>query len=726
METLSSLPTLVDYSRARARWSDPAHAAARRSVEERARAAIDLDLRPVAEAGGWGHAFFCPDHVEPLEFEPTRPAAHRCPVDGRLWEGEDFDGGWVCTLNGRIMAGLQAGSLLWRLDGDTRARDYVHQVVLRYAELYRELPPYGRWAGKGRITGQSLEEAVWALGIIDVIDRMGDAFDEDERATIRTGLLEPLAEHLLGQRLLRVHNIECWHLASLAALGAALDDDQLITAAVDGPTGLNAQFDEGILDDGWWVEGSPHYHFYMATAMLHAVRALRGRRPDFTGRADLREMLITPLSMVRDDLSLPAMNDGWHSIALPNGIAAYAGHYEIGHALWGDPRFAEVLAVIHDHGAPRASEAALLYGPDLPTGAGQVLWERRDLHPASGYAILRDDDPDGRWLLLKYGPHGGGHGHPDKLQLLWCARGVRLAPDAGSPAYTSPLQGPWFRQTLAHNCVVIDGQSQPPTTGHLITHRPPAAGSPIGVADAWVGWGVGEQPVWGGSWLAEPREPTVGPYGGVLLRRTVLWHPDYLIDIVRSRADGERDVELAFHHRGERVGGPELTPTVEERGGAYAYLSDVARLATKGRTWTGVWQVEGVTTRLWALDPDGGTVTVARTPTSPPAESRATTVRRGAGTDVAFVSVLEACPGTAGKVQDVAWSGELADGTLVISVRTSDGVDHWHVGTGNPDSDPDSDTDTDSDTEVRVDGHDHWVWLADLEAARLPPRSTSS
>src|SRR5699024_5867506 len=98
-------------------------------------------------------------------------------------------------------------------------------------------------------------------------------------------------------------------------------------------------------------------------------------------------------------------------------------------------------------------------------GGSDTAWQRRDLHPTSGYAILRDDGPQGRWLMLKYGPHGGGHGHPDKLQLEWNAHGVRLAPDAGSPAYTSPLQGPWFRQTLAHNCVVINGESQPPTTG---------------------------------------------------------------------------------------------------------------------------------------------------------------------------------------------------------------------------------------------------------------------
>lgn len=684
-----TLPPLADWDRARSRWDDPTWAAARDAILQRAAAARGPDLRPADRAGGWGHAFYCPDHVVALEFDPSHPPAHRCPVDGELFQGEDVDGGWVCTLNGLLLGGIGASALIWRLTGDTGHRDYATEVVARYAEIYPDLPPYGKWVGKGRVAGQSLEEATWAIGMVDVVDRLSPALGADQLTAIRTRLLRPLADHLLEQRLLRIHNIECWHLAALAVLGVALDDDDLISAAVDGPTGLQAQFDSGLLADGWWVEGSPHYHFYMSTAMLHAVRALRGRRDDLAGRADLREMLVTPLSMVRDDLSLPAFNDGWHSIGLPNGIAQYIGHYELAHALWPDPRFAAAIAAIVARGGSRASEAALLYGPDQvattsPDGAvPAIAWPRKDLHPASGYAVLRDPDPDGRSLILKYGPHGGGHGHPDKLEVDWFAHGVRLAPDAGSPAYTSPLQGPWFRQTLAHSTVVIDGESQPPGTGTLLAHLAPDPETGIGLVDASVAWIPGATPEWGGSWLAEPKAPTVGPYGGVTLRRTVLWHPRYWIDLVTVAADADREAELVFHHRGIRSSAPDLVPTADRQDGPYAYLSDVVTPATPARSWQASWQVDGVTTRLWARDPVDARVLMATSPTSPPAESRQTTLRRASGADLCFAAVVEVAAEAAGPaaITSVSFDGKLDDG-LTISVHRGDEVDTWHLSLG--------------------------------------------
>ncbi|MSS74006.1 MAG: hypothetical protein EXS64_21355 [Candidatus Latescibacteria bacterium] len=49
------------------------------------------------------------------------------------------------------------------------------------------------------------------------------------------------------------------------------------------------------------------------------------------------------------------------------------------------------------------------------------------LFPDSGYAVLRAERPEA-YLLLKYGPHGGGHGHPDKLSLILHACGPRSRP----------------------------------------------------------------------------------------------------------------------------------------------------------------------------------------------------------------------------------------------------------------------------------------------------------
>ena len=683
------LRTDDELKKLRSRWNDPAFAPARDSLLRQADTALAEDLRPVAEGGGWGHSFHCPDHVVPLEFDPSGPAQHRCPVDGKLWQGEDFDGGWRCALNGRIQHGIQScGTIVAALGPEAGARylAYPREVLLDYAHRYPDLPEYGKWAGKGKITGQSLEEAVWAIGACRGYDAIRDQLSAEDRATIETRLLRGLAEHLTGQLMHKIHNIECWHLSSLVHLGVILDDDELIALAVDGDTGLTAQFAEGILDDGWWAEGSPTYHYYMLSGALSAALALRERRPEFLETRGLRDMLLTPLSMIRSDFSLPATNDGWNSIAYPDGLAQYAGHYEQGYGLWPDDRFAEVLAAFYRNGRERVGEAALALGPDLADISAPDLWPLQTVHPTSGYAILADDD---RYLLLKYGPHGGGHGHPDKLMLDLWAHGVRLAPDAGSPAYTSPLQGPWIRQTLSHNTVTLDHTSQPEAEGRLISFLDPA-GRTYGLADAVVGWPEDPNEVVGrqGAWLREPRRTHVPAYAGAIIRRSVIFTSDYFVDLVSVDAPAATlgravPIELAWHHRGSMITPAELEPVDDwvppgegDMRDTYAILSDVHRLPHSGSSWHAAWEVEGVTTRLWAHDPDDTEVLIATTPGNPPAEPQSTTLRRTTGNLALFAAVVETSRGD-GAIERVEW-GEDTDG-LLVTVHLAGRSESWHL-----------------------------------------------
>jgi hypothetical protein len=64
---------------------------------------------------------------------------------------------------------------------------------------------------------------------------------------------------------------------------------------------------------------------------------------------------------------------------------------------------------------------------------------------------------------LSYGPHGGGHGHPDKLTLTLYAQGRQWLPDFGSMPYETHWKSEWTAQTVSHNSVVVDGVSQRPT-----------------------------------------------------------------------------------------------------------------------------------------------------------------------------------------------------------------------------------------------------------------------
>jgi hypothetical protein len=119
----------------------------------------------------------------------------------------------------------------------------------------------------------------------------------------------------------------------------------------------------------------------------------------------------------------------------------------------------------------------LLYGatepgssaPSHAAAAGDAGYSASHNSPASSYAILqRGDGPDATWLCLKYGPHGGGHGHPDKNTFILYSQGQIVATDAGTHAYGSPLHRDWDKTTLAHNTLIAHETSQDPATGKCL------------------------------------------------------------------------------------------------------------------------------------------------------------------------------------------------------------------------------------------------------------------
>ncbi|HUT90850.1 MAG TPA: heparinase II/III family protein [Thermoguttaceae bacterium] len=91
------------------------------------------------------------------------------------------------------------------------------------------------------------------------------------------------------------------------------------------------------------------------------------------------------------------------------------------------------------------------------------------LFPSSGVAVLREaagdftKDPDGTAASMSFGPYGGGHGHPDKLNLVLYAQGRQWLPDFGSMPYESSEKAEWTAHTVSHNTVVVDGVSQRPS-----------------------------------------------------------------------------------------------------------------------------------------------------------------------------------------------------------------------------------------------------------------------
>ena len=129
------------------------------------------------------------------------------------------------------------------------------------------------------------------------------------------------------------------------------------------------------------------------------------------------------------------------------------------------------------------------------------------------------------YVALDYGESGGGHGHPDRLNLLWASGRSRLLDDLGTGSYVDQSLH-WYRSTLAHNAPLFNGRSQFRANGTL---------------RAWderggVGWVLAE---------ADGLAP------GVRVQRALIVTPDYFVDEIRWTADHQSRFELPIHFGGE-------------------------------------------------------------------------------------------------------------------------------------------------------------------------------
>jgi hypothetical protein len=261
-----------------------------------------------------------------------------------------------------------------------------------------------------------------------------------------------------------------------------------------------------------------------------------------------------------------------------------------------------------------------------------------DLLPGAGVAVLRQGaGREAACLFVDFGPHGGGHGHPDKLGITLFAAGREWLLDPGRLSYSHREHLTWSKTTAAHNTVVLGGESQAPHTGRFL----------------WRAEGPG--------WVACAAE-TDGAYRGATLRRSILLTPEMAVDVVDVAAAAETQVDLLAHARSdsvEPVAAVALEPAAVGDGDGYAHFTDVrgADLAetaafdfVAGPSRLRAWLVAGEPEQVLLARGIGYTVP-ERTPTIIRRRQAATTRfvtiydLGGAGTCVRGVSADRAGPG---------------------------------------------------------------------------------
>ncbi len=472
------------------------------------------------EGGQWTLYYICPEHSVYLEYQNQQNV---CPIDGAAYSGWPYDQ-VVYSFQHQDLAktALKLG-LAWQFTGSLDYADSAAEILEAYAGVYETYPLHDKYDGEGasaaRVLSQTLDEAYWLTQIAWAYDMIADSgvLDTSPDGLVPTHLLQASAA-TVGRYDAGTSNWQSWHNDGIASVGFALQDFSLVAQALVGSSGFAFQMENSVEGDGFWYEGSWSYHFYALDALRDVAEMGTRGGIDLWSDPALASMYLAPVQVAMPDLMLPAFNDSkTRSLISDDGLYEQAfAHLEddtltvpLGHRsrgfdalLWGVDTLPETLS-------------------DAPTGS-LLLSE-------SGIAVLRSRDRDGMptYLALDYGPHGGGHGHYDKLGFVSYARGAIMGVDPGTQSYASPYHETWDVTTVAHNTVVVDTVSQSDATGEL--------------EDFWVDDDI-----------SYVRATAGEAYSSASLARTMVMVPDYVLDRTEvSALDGQaHQIDWAYHNGG--------------------------------------------------------------------------------------------------------------------------------------------------------------------------------
>ena len=545
-----------------------------------------LESPPVIPDGyaGWTFDYACDEHGRKLK--PLSKTKHQCRVCDKVYTDAQTVSAYRGRLHGRLNNAAERLAWAYLYSGDDRYAAGVRRILVALADEYPDYPlRRDRWGRTGLLAPlggrryvQSLSEAVAVISLAKAYDatRRSDAWTDAQREHVEQHLFR-LTVITLTMFNQGVNNHQTWYNAGLMALASVLEDADLVRRVLTGYGGYYDQLDRSIGEDGFWYEGTVGYHRYALSAMRHIVTT--GRRMGLPLHEDdrLRRMILVPLDIAYPDGSFPVIND-----ADPGNLAKFDSHFQWGWQLYNEPIFAQAYA------RGDAKKLRTLIGEDA-----QVRWPLR-----TGSRVLRDaglvrlqigEGQGATCAFLDFGPHGGFHGHFDKLNLMLYANGREWLLDPGRLGYSVPQYKSWAKHTAAHNTVTIDGRNQQPHVGELLWFR--------------------EDDTSPKRWAACALQ-SKHAYEGVTLRRYVWLSDDIMLDVFTVKADKVRQIDWLAHTTADALtpirNVTEMDDAPESLGAhdGYPHLTSVRRFTRKDPSAPTTWRFgDAPSLMAWTLDP---------------------------------------------------------------------------------------------------------------------------
>ena len=505
------------------------------------------------QESGWAHWYVCPTSGTHLEFNPKRPHDHYCPVCKITHQGELLDAAWLWYAQARAVEEQTTLATAWLLTDETKYAEAMKRFFLDLAAKY---PAY-RLHDKSRVNFGEKAEATAGLandqsiGECDLLTTMAFSYDAlagsgvlspAEQRQIEDGLWQPARDYM--RRIMKLHpsggNWWIWHASGAIVLGVAFGDQELVDIGLNNPKcGLLDMLGQGYInEDGFTAEFSPTYYYYPLLGLVRTAMATKQVGIDLYKMPVFKRLFDLPVSIVLPNYHMPRLNDGGEVILNSD----WAGFLELACHWYPDAAYQQFLDEMYDHpglnlkrGIPskdssRGFNAALLYGPASLETKLSGRTQPSSFLRASGLAVLRSPDSDWTCLLKNdRSESGAGHHHPDALNLILFANGEDAFPGTGTTGYGHYSYGQWASQTVSHNTVTLNTQSQRIDSGDKRMELG-LSGFGLSVVQSAAG---------------DLQKKSINNGCPARLRRTVAMTPHGIVDIFRVERDAPQPARLA-------------------------------------------------------------------------------------------------------------------------------------------------------------------------------------
>lgn len=597
-----------------------------------------------------------------LAFDPFAPTVHRCPRCGASYQGELHYRFWIYWYQLWFAERAVHAAALARLGVDRRFGALAAAILDGYAARYVDYPNVDNVLGPTRLFFSTYLESIWLLQICVATDLI-EPLDPALAGRVRDRIIAP-SRAIIGDYDEGGSNRQVWNDAALLAAACSLGDGTGADRVIHGPSGIVEQLSTGLLADGTWYEGD-NYHLFAHRGLWYGVTMAEQAGAQFPRELVERFQrgFSTIFATALPDFTFPSRRDSQYAVSLRQWRTAE--HVELGLARRVDETLIGALERMYRDDIPRretgrvtSSADAERNGPASALTRADLSWRallcaRSELPPLvpvapcsallerQGLAVFRRQS--GRtYVALDYGHSGGGHGHPDRLNLLLVDGDMRWLDDFGTGSYVEDVLH-WYRSTLAHNAPLVDGRSQPAKDGILEAYEERDG-------EGWI----------------EARFSI----DDVEVRRTVVVLDGYLIDEVTWRSPRSVQLDLPMHADVAFEESAALAAFGGEQGledgFRFAHTTSASTVDAR-RTMHGTAVSDGQVLNVWTHVAQPAELWRAIAPGPPGHGDRAFRVWRSRAEHGRITSIL-------------AWSGDVAgvDVSDTITISRADGSLHRH------------------------------------------------